>query len=349
MRGRMRIAVTVLCVLGSATGLSAQATAGDVLFQSEEPLELTLEADFELLRGDRRGEAPERPAMVRLVDANGVEHEIEAQLRTRGRFRRDAANCTYPPLRLNLKKKQTEGTEFEGQDKLKVVGSCRPNRESYDQLVLLEYLAYRSYERVSTMAFRTRLARITYVDSNGASDPFTRFAFFIEDDDALGDRFGATVFQMEEGKNLPPGFLDAPTAATAAVFAYMIGNTDWSDVAGHNVELLDLAGIALPVPYDFDFSGIVNAPYAIPDPSLGIKDVRERYYRGWCFKMDMTDTVQRFADAEEDILSLWRDLPWLDDGQKNRAVRYLEVFFEEVQSIERAERRFLRDCRAMPG
>jgi hypothetical protein len=100
-------------------------------------IELTLTADFSQLKDDRR-ESPERPATVTVASEGGEDFVIEAQLRTRGHFRLDKANCSFPPLRLNLKKKQAEGTEFEGQDKLKIVSVCRPNRDSYEQLVLNE-------------------------------------------------------------------------------------------------------------------------------------------------------------------------------------------------------------------
>ena len=64
----------------------------------------------------------------------------------------------------------------------------------------------------------------------------------------------------------------------------MIGNTDWSSVdEGHNMELVKgPSETQWAVPYDFDFSGIVDARYAAPDPRFSIKDVRQRFYRGWC-------------------------------------------------------------------
>lgn len=333
-------------LLVGATSVASQEVGSTPLFASHEPIELTLAADFDALRGDRRGEPPERPAVVTL---GSQEATFEVQLRTRGHFRREAANCSYPPLRINFRKKQVEGSVFEGQDKLKIVGSCRPNRDSFEQLVLQEYLAYRAYDMVSPTAFRVRLVRITYVDTSGDEEPFTRFAFLIEDDDALAERLGATVFHLPEGTNLPPTALDVTSALTMAVFQYMIGNTDWSDVAAHNVEILDLGGIALPVPYDFDFAGIVDAPYSTPDPTLNLRDVRERLYRGWCFgAVQNTMVLDRFRGAREEVLTMYRDFTYLDDSERNRALDYLEAFFDGIETDEKAQRRMFRDCRAEP-
>ncbi|MEJ2203995.1 MAG: hypothetical protein P8170_07785 [Gemmatimonadota bacterium] len=343
------LAVLLTGVTCATTGAQEQPTPLP-LFASDEVLELTLRADFSLLKGDRDQESPERPASVVLTSGEATSLTLEAQLRTRGKFRLDRANCSFPPLRLNLKKQQVKGTVFEGQDKLKIVGSCRPNRDSYEQLVLNEYLAYRSFGMLTPASFQVRLARITYVDESGDDDPFTRLAFLIEDDDALATRLGARVFELPEGTNLPPQALDVPSAATMAVFQYMIGNTDWSDVAGHNVEILDLGGIALPVPYDFDFSGIVDAPYSTPDPSLNLHDVRERLYRGWCWEgLHVTSIVDRFRDSRESILALYGDFPYLDDGERSRALDYLGAFFDGIETDERAHRRMFRDCRAMSG
>ncbi len=333
----------------STTGPQASPRDTVPLFASDAPLELTLEADFRQLRRDRRGETPERPARVRVVGSDGDTVTLPARLRTRGNFRRDPANCSFPPLRLNLEKGATEGTPFAGQDKLKVVGVCRPNRRSYEQLVLLEYLTYRAYALLTEASFRTRLARVTYVDTSGEDEPFTRYAFFIEDDDALASRMGATAFELEEGKNLPPQYFDPVSSARMAIFQYMIGNTDWSDVAGHNIQILDMGGVAVPVPYDFDFSGLVDAPYAVPDPDLGIRSVRERLYRGWCWPgLDVGPILEEYRTARSGILGLFQTVPDLDDGERGRAVRYLEAFFEEIETDARAQRTFLRDCRPLP-
>ena len=88
------------------------------------------------------------------------------------------------------------------------------------------------------------------------------------------------------------------------VFQYLIGNTDWSLVTAdteehccHNIDLFELGGHTLLVPYDFDLAGLVDASYAKPDPEIKIRSVRTRRYRGYCLPApvlaEALDTVSR--------------------------------------------------------
>ena len=96
MKTTLLMTMALAIVVPSSAGLDAP------LFASDDAIELTITADFSLLKDDRR-ESPERPATVTVTGEAGA---IEAQVRTRGRFRLDKANCTFPPLKLNLKKKR---------------------------------------------------------------------------------------------------------------------------------------------------------------------------------------------------------------------------------------------------
>ena len=325
----------------------AQAPDPAPLFASDNILTVTLTADFAQLKRDR-SVSPDRPALVTVTGLDGSSVDIGADLRTRGEFRLDPANCSFPPLRLDVDRSDARGTVFEGQDKLKVVSSCRPGRRSYGQLVITEYLAYRVYRMFTERSFDVRLLRLTFVDTSGADEPVTRLGFVIGDADALAERLGAEVFGLEEGKNLPASAFDPTATVGTAVFEYMIGNTDWSDVAAHNIEILDRAGTALAIPYDFDFSGLADAPYSTPVADSGLQSVRERYYRGWCTR-EMTSglMLQRFRDTQEDVLSLFETFPELDDDTRRRTVRYLQEWYDDIATDERAQRRFLRDCRAL--
>ena len=76
------------------------------------------------------------------------------------------------------------------------------------------------------------------------------------------------------------------------LFEYMIGNTDMSIWALHNVRLIQKPNRTLiAVPYDFDLSGLVHAPYATPDRRLGLRSVVDRMYRGPCRSADEFDAA----------------------------------------------------------
>ncbi len=275
------------------------------LFTAHEALAVTLTADLEALDGDRRA-SPDRPAVITLGDGSSGTVEIPLTVRTRGNFRRDPANCSFPPLRLDLTGAPTAGTVLEGQGELKLVSSCRPERRSYDELVLEEYLAYRSVVAVTDQAFRVRLLEMTFVDVEGRRPAQTRPAFLLEAADALAARLGVGVFDLEEGKTLPPSAFDPVSLVRAGVVEYMLGGTDWSAEAGHNVEILDRGGVAVAVPYDFDMTGIVDPPYATINPDFGLSSLEERYYRGWCGSPVVTRGVlDAFRTARSEILGLW--------------------------------------------
>lgn len=329
-------------------GVGAPAASGQdsipLLFADHEPLALTIEADFGALRGDRN-ESPDRLAWYR-AGSELTRVELEGEIRTRGRFRLDPANCSFPPLRIEISASDGRGTILDGIDDTKLVSSCRPGRASYDQLVILEYLAYRTYALVTDASFRVRRLQVSFVDTSGEHETETRSAFVIEEDEELAARLDSEVFELEEGRNLSPAGVESRSQLTVAVFQYMIGNTDWSTVAGHNVELLTRGNAAHAVPYDFDSSGLVDAPYATFNPDLGIRNVRERKYRGYCVNAFLVGLVlDDFRAVRDETLRLWAEEPGLDDATRRRAIGYLESFYDDIESNERAERRFLRDCR----
>lgn len=341
-----QVGVVALGLPLSAAQVQGQDVTRAPLFSSDAPLEIRLSADFTLLEGDRDDDAPERPALVTLDDGT----ELEAQVRTRGNFRRERANCFMPPLRINLKTGQLAETVFEGEDKLKIVGNCRPGRESYQALVLREYLAYRVLQTITDEAFRVRLARITYVDESGDADDRVEYGFFIEDEQTLARRLGAEVFELDEGRHLATEAFAAVPMTRLAIFQYMIGNTDWAEGAGHNVALLQRGAGAIAVPYDFDFSGLVDAPYATPSPEIGVADVRERRYLGWCRPPGVAEAVLAdFQAARDEIVRVIAGFTALAEDERGSVLDYLAPFFDDIETAERARATFLRLCRTLPA
>lgn len=328
--------------------LAASPVRGDTvpLFASEEPLELRLEADFGAIGRDHADDPEERPGHLTLPDGR----VLDVQLRPRGDFRRDPAYCSFPPLRLNVKRGQAEGTVFAGQDKLKVVVPCRPEREGYEAYVLREYLLYRVYALLTEVSFRTRLARITFANA-GREDPSpSRWAFLIESDEALAERVGGQALDIPEGKNVRASLLDPEASTRVAVFEYMIGNTDWADARVHNVVILGVRGRIVPVPYDFDFAGAVATPYAVPAPGTPITTVQQRFYRGWCWQdLDTEGVLRTFRDARPSVERRVRDFAPLSVAARAEMVAYFAQFYETIDTRERARRRLFRDCRELRG
>ena len=79
---------------------------------------------------------------------------------------------------------------------------------------------------------------------------------------------------------------DAFAAIQNDFFQFLIGNTDFSSTNQHNEKLIYLKGndAIIPIPYNFDMSGLVDASYAVVSQVQGevldITSVRQRLYRG---------------------------------------------------------------------
>ncbi len=331
-----------------------QAAESAPLFASQEILELTLEADFHAMRReDRKDEdSKERPAVMRWTNAGGSAEVQEIQIQTRGNFRLARRNCDFPPLRINVKKKPVEGTLFEGQDKLKLVGACKLGQDYWEQYVLAEYLVYRMFNLFTPLSFQVRLAKVTYIDSSGEDDTFTRYAFLIEDDDIMATRNEGWKVDWEIGRQLPPTLLERDHAILVDVFQYMIGNTDWSGVEMHNMELFQKPPSTYStIPYDFDVSGIIDTRYARPDASLAIRSVRDRLFRGFCPEQinrqpeDYEAVYEEFRLKKEGVYELWRNQEGLDEDRLKDTLKYLDDFYEILDDPRKIQARMLNQCR----
>ena len=342
------LAVVFLVVPTSLTGQGTEpASAGGaaeapLLFEAHDPLTMTIRANIDQLEEDRDQEEEEREGSVRVTTADGTTLDLDLQIRTRGRFRLERSTCRFPPLRLNLRKGQLEGTFLEGQDKLKLVTHCRDD-DRYEQNLLEEYLVYRMFNQITDRSFRVRLARITYEDTGGRYDPMTRWGFLIEDEELMAERLGGTLLETEA---IHPAQMTGPNTGLVTLFQYMVGNTDFSLFQDHNAKLVDLGREIVPVPYDFDWTGFVNAPYAQPNPRLPIESVRERVYRGLCRRdVDFGALYALFNARRGAIEELIRAQEGLGEDEKGDALAYIGQFYDTINDEDAARRRIESACR----
>ncbi len=314
------------------------------LFDQEDIIEITLETDLKLLFRDVGDEREYHPAKMK-YKTEGIGDSVDVDLRTRGNFRRQRSVCNLPPIRLKFSKENAAGTLFKGQKKLKLVTVCQFKKDNYEQNLLLEYLAYKSYNILTDSSFRVRLARITYVDLAGKVDTFVRYSFFIEDEKRMAERLGSDIMEI---KNVHPLQTALHPTARMSVFQYMIGNTDWSISGLHNVRLMGINGKGDPVtvPYDFDWCGAINAPYAKPNPILGLPNVETRLYRGFCRSEEEFERVfKEFFAAKEEIYALYQNCEMLDEKFRKRILAYYDDFYETISDKKRIKKEILNYCR----
>jgi hypothetical protein len=201
------------------------------------------------------------------------------------------------------------------------------------------------------LSFRARLARVTYVDTSGEDDAFTRYAIFLEDNDAMALRNGGRKLDWDIQRQLHPAQIDKEQAVLVEVFQYMIGNTDWSGVHMHNMELLRLpSNVLVTVPFDFDMAGIVDARYSVPDESLPIRSVRQRLFRGFCPEQlnrprETYEAVfQTFRERKEEVYDLWRNQADLEENRLEDTLEWLDEFYEVLEDPDEIQDEIFERC-----
>lgn len=311
------------------------------LFGSTKPLEFTLVANFKAINNDRAPSVKTYPATIQFAKDDGSPVSIELQLRTRGHVRRMYQTCEFAPLRLEFTKAHVKGTVFDDQRVLKLGTHCR-NVTEFEQYVLREYAAYQISNLLTARSFRARLARATYVDAATKKSLGTRHAMFIEDDDDVAKRLEGRITEEKDSLR----FLDRDAFTLMTVFEYLIGNVDMSIIAQHNVKLVQTpARVVYPVPYDFDYSGLVNAAYALPPPTIKIGSVRERAYRGPCrTAQELEGFFAPIRKVRPDITAIYDSLPDLDARYKRNALGYLDQFFKLIDRPSDVKAAFLENC-----
>jgi len=317
------------------------------LFTDTEPLAFTLTAEFNLLNKERNPDNKKTfPAVLSVPDAKGAQ-DVPLKIGSRGHFRLMARNCDFVPIHLEFPREgETAGTLFEGQTTLKLGTHCRGDRE-YDNYTLKEYLTYRLFNLVTPLSFRARLARATYVDAKTKKANSSRYSIFIEHENDVARRFGGRIVGLPR---ITFADLDGPTLTRMMLFEYMIGNTDFSIWALHNVRIVQDKNRKLyPVPYDFDLSGLVHAPYAAPDPHLGIRSVQDRLYRGPCRTPDeFEEAAEAFRSKRADMFTLLESMRDLAPFERGEAKNYLESFFRTIERPESIKRQFVNGCKPAP-
>ncbi len=313
------------------------------LFELTDPMVITLTFDIkEYQREKHSGEYMPVDLLVHFNDTLDIVKNV--RIRARGEFRKNI--CHFSPFWLNIRKSKVENEYLKDVTKMKVVTHCR-NGDEYDDNVLLEFLAYKIYNLLSPVSFRVRLVQMKYVDTGRKNKVTQSWAFLIEPEAMLAERIDGLVIKNDE---LGMAFMRREEILQAALFQYMIGNSDYSVTGRHNMKILGLPGFGsegyTPVPYDFDYAGIVNASYAVPGENLGIISVTERYYLGPCREeTEYLAALKHLEDHREEILELVQTFPHLSDKARKRAIAYIESYFAVASGSNFIERALKPTCR----
>jgi len=315
------------------------------LFQNDAPLEITLQFDLSTyLRTKPKEEYMKGKITFQPGSADSMTRDI--RLRTRGIFRN--VECYYAPLELNFQNADFGFSDLDSLRKIKLVPQCKPGSES-EKNVLVEYLIYKMFSAMTDTSFRVRLLTINYIDSDNRKKPFTQFGFFIEPTKMLAGRTNSVEIESRalNQKSIYPRMMDR-----IAIFNYMIGNYDWAVPNQHNIKVFktlvfETVYLASAVPYDFDFTGLVDADYAVPEDKItGTTSIRERIFLGVCRSREVYQKdLEEFMEKKEEFYRLVNEFPYLDAKQKRNMIYYLDTFYEQCTGKQKILNVFLNSCK----
>lgn len=310
------------------------------LFESDDILHITLKGNVHDLLNNRSGEARDFPMILSYSGEDSTVISIPVKVKTRGHFRRLKENCLYPPLLIQFNENNEQSSSyFSGQPKLKLGMPCQG-----EEYVVHEWLVYKLYNLLSPQSFRARLLRVTLEDPKNkkAVSPF--YGILLEDEHQMAKRNNSVLVKrkIRSQQTVQGPFL------RMATFEYLIGNTDWSVEYLQNIHLIATDSLSVPVtvPYDFDLSGIVNAPYALPAEELEMRSVRERRYRGYCVQdMKIFDsTIVYYNQMKKDIYDIFTGCPLLEAKYIRTTVQFLDEFYSTINNPKSLQRDFGYPC-----
>jgi hypothetical protein len=250
------------------------------------------------------------------------------KLRARGKYRRRI--CNQPPLKLNFDKDQLVERGLNKDDELKLVTQCIAGYEGKD-LVLREYLVYKLYNILSPQtSFRAQLVDLRYNCTSSGSRSRS-WGVVLEDQETVSRRLNAEICDSCYG--LDKDAFDQQSLNRVTLFQYMIGNADYSLIQNRNIEILKHSETAqhLIAPFDFDFSGVVNASYAVPNTDYNQKRVRDRFYLGNSSDEELAETIEYFIAKKPEIMDFINDFKLLSRTSRKDIQAYLQSFYESLE------------------
>lgn len=296
----------------------------------EDALDITIETDLgELINNRRRDDYQPATMTYKAQDGVTVRHNIEVM--PRGKFRRRI--CDFPPVKIKFSKKELTAAGLKKHNNLKLSTHCMDDKESGNYNVFKEFLAYKLYNALTTNSFRVQLVRVTYVDATGQMSKVKRYGFLIEDDEELAERLGGNLCEcLNAGSDMMTSYDET----MMSVYNYMIGNEDWNLSMVRNIKMIEQAGGAriLPVAYDFDFSGLVSASYAIPSSDYNQRHIKDRDYLG--FEADaatLQSVLQQLREKKSELYRIISDFKLLPAEQRLEMRDYLESFYQIIQAL----------------
>ena len=336
---------SVILFLFLLPGMSVAQDNSDALFSEssvtvsdpEELLTLRLEIPIKTLRKETN-DSTYVPSTLYFKERDNWD-SLPVELRTRGEFRRK--KCIFPPVKIKFSKQDIENTLFDNNKKLKLVVPCR-HEEAKNDNVVKEYLAYKLYEPVTPIHFKTRLVNLEWSQKTSKKNSGHQLkAILLEDLDNVSERLGGDAYD----RTVHPMRLDTLNGIRNAFFQYMIGNADYSVTLGHNYKIIYLDEKFLVIPYDFDLAGLVNADYGKSSDVQNLRFMGDqpaaRIYRDFPRDPALVEQVrQEYLNNKDAIfLELEKTKGFFDnEDEYSEAELYLTKFFQVLEDDKKFDR-----------
>jgi hypothetical protein len=319
--------------------ITVKASATDSLFISDKVVNMELRFNYDAIEADRTVEPSYHEAELIYYLPGGEAKKLNVKIMVRGHFRRDTANCNFPPLFVNFKKSEIKNTLFENQEKLKLVTPCQDEKD-----VLSEYTVYKMYNKVTDLSMKARLVKVRYYDTGRGRKIFERYSYFTEDKDKIAERNNG----FEHERFITAFEINKDNFKKLSVFEYMIGNIDWFFTFDHNIILIqpnDSAKATWVVPYDFDLSGFVDANYAQPEKGVDKAISKKRIYKGLCYSnAEFEETFDFFRKLRPEFESIINNMNGASNYSKKQMLKYISYFYTVIDNDKLKKREFYDAC-----
>lgn len=325
----IKIAICILLLLPQASFTQNEISFFDY-FSGYDDIEVRIETSF---KGLFKKNDKYMPAQLLIKSGEHILLDTLGEIRSRGNARKVV--CFMPPTKIRIEKTFLNNRGWLDYPTLKIVNSCSYTdlAESY---ISAENLIYKIYNLLTEQSYRSKAVQLHYIDSDGKKKPVSFSGFILEHEDQLAARMHGEILEQEYFK---PTLLDRSNYIIFTMFQYLVGNTDWKVLNKHNLLIVKVVEdrTCYAVPYDFDYAGIVNATYAVPNEKLPIKSITERIYLGPCQTTDeLAENRRLFMEKKEAVYALVESAS-MNDKQRKSVEHFIDEFYEVIEDEKEAE------------
>lgn len=307
----------------------------DLLSNSEEEvINATLTTDMNKFE-DPRNKLDYWDGIFVLENSSEEETVFDVEVRLRGMFR--LIKCDFPPLKLKFKKKGLKKSGLRKRyNKMKLVTHCMEDSEQSEDLILREYLAYKLFNIINEHSFRVQLVKMKYVNTEKKRDKRKGLGILVEDSKEVADRIGGVA---TDAMGIKDSLHNQNQEQTTSLFQFMIANTDWDNIKNRNVKLIETEeDEVFSVPYDFDFSGFVSAPYARLTKVYGQSSLKDRVFLGQAKTIqELEPTIELFKSHKTEILDEISNFTLLSRSSRKDLKQFIEEFYETLENKDDLE------------